>query len=399
MNTRNSPLSLLLIAYASYIVVGMPLATLNITWTYIQPTFEVTLGSLGILLGALTTGYLFASVISGRVVGRLGMGNTLVIGSIIAAGGMLSYVLAPNWPVFLVCSLFFSTGLCLLDTGLNTFVSAHYSAGRLNWMHAAFGVGATVGPLAATFVITRLSQSWRASYLVILVCFLLIMVCLLVTRRGWDSASGEPSTSRETGPSLRETLAVPLVMLLLALSFVYGGAQVSAAQFANSLFIDARSISQETAGFWIGVYWLCFTLGRVLMGFIADRVSIQWLLRTTMIGAVLGAGLLSIKAAPTVGFLGLALIGFSLAPIFPMLIAVTPRQVGARHAANTIGFEIAMLNAGAAVIPGFGSFLFERTRLELIGPFIAAVALAMFLLHEWLILRQTRLALRRKVEP
>jgi MFS family permease len=148
MNVKNGPISLLLIAYFSYVVVGMPLATLNITWTYIQPTFEVTLGSLGILLGTLTAGYLFASVISGWVVGRVGMGRTLLIGSIIAALGMLSYLIAPRWPVFLACSLVFSIGLCLLDTSLNTFVSAHYSAGRLNWMHAAFGIGATFGPLA-----------------------------------------------------------------------------------------------------------------------------------------------------------------------------------------------------------------------------------------------------------
>jgi fucose permease len=398
MKSKDGPLSLLLIAYFSYVVVGMPLATLNITWMYIQPTFEVTLGSLGYLLGTLTAGYLFASVVSGRVVGQLGMGTTLLIGSTVAALGMLGYVFAPSWLAFLGCSLFFSIGLCLLDTSLNTFVSGHYSAGRLNWMHAAFGVGATIGPLVATFVITRLSQSWRVSYVAVLTFFLLTTICFVVTRRWWDATPGQPSSSFQPSASLRETLAVPLVMLLLALALVYGGVQVSAAQFANTLFIEARHISQETAGFWIGLYWLCFTLGRVLMGFIADRVSVQWLLRVVMIGAIIGAGMLSIRAVPEAGFVGLVLIGFSLAPIFPMLIAVTPRQVGARHAANTIGFEIAMLNAGAAVIPGFGSFLFERTSLELIGPFIAAVALVMFLLHEWLFRRQTRLALRRRVE-
>src|SRR5690242_11504188 len=82
MNHRNGPVLLLLIAYFTYIVIGIPGGIINIAWTYMQPTFNVTSGSLGILLGVTTAGYLISSVTSGRIIERIGIGNGLVLGSL-----------------------------------------------------------------------------------------------------------------------------------------------------------------------------------------------------------------------------------------------------------------------------------------------------------------------------
>ena len=72
MTNKNGPLSLLLIAYFTYMIVGMPAGLLNVAWTYMQATFHVTLGSLGVS----TVGYLLGSLISGRVIGRVGIVRT-----------------------------------------------------------------------------------------------------------------------------------------------------------------------------------------------------------------------------------------------------------------------------------------------------------------------------------
>ena len=140
MTRKNGPLSLLLIAYYTFIVIGMPNGILNIVWIYMQPTFSVTLSSLGLLLGVSTLGYLMSSFMSGRVIGRLGVGNGLLLGCTLGALGMMNYILAPTWVIFLTLSFLASLGAGILDAGLNTFISANYSVGRLNWLHAAFGL-------------------------------------------------------------------------------------------------------------------------------------------------------------------------------------------------------------------------------------------------------------------
>ncbi len=389
MNRKNGPLSLLIIAYFTFVIIGMPGGVLNIAWTYMEPTFGVGLGSLGIFLGVNTVGYLITSFISGRLIGRLGIGRTLIIGSTLGALGMLNTVLAPTWTVLLAFSIFGSMGSGVLDAGLNTFVSANYSTGRLNWLHAAFGVGATVGPLLATFTITRLDQSWRVSYAIVLVMFVILAVCLFLTRERWKLApDGQRDQPDIRAASAVETLRIPLVVLSMALFFVYGGLEVGAAQLTNTLFVDGRGINQGTAGFWISFYWFSFTAGRILMGFVADRMSTLLILRGGMAGAVIGTMLLAANVGSAVSFLGLALIGFSLAPFFATLIAETPRRVGLRHAANAIGFQVGITGIGIAMLPGLGGFLAEHAGLSIIGPFLIVNALIMFGLHEFIVRRE-----------
>jgi len=76
------------------------------------------------------------------------------------------------------------------------------------------------------------------------------------------------------------------------------------------------------------------------------------------------------------------LIGFSLAPLFPSLISITPRRVGAAHAANTIGFQVAAGGVGVALLPGFAGVLAESLGLEIVGPFLFAASIVLLLLHE-----------------
>ena len=390
MNRKNGPLSLLVISYGAFIVLGMPGGLLNIAWTYMQPTFHVELDSLGILLGVGTVGYLLTSFNNGRVIGRLGISKALLMGSLLSALGMLIYVLAPTWETLVAFSIIASMGSGIIDAGLNTFVSAHYSAGRLNWLHAAFGVGATLGPLVATFTITRLDQSWRLSYGIAMVMFVILSLCFFLTRQRWTLSLDETPDTRTPSVSFRETLRAPLVIPLVGLFFLYGGVEVSTAQLTNTLFTDGRNISQGTAGFWISFYWFSFTAGRVIMGFFADRLTVLSIVRGGAIGAILGGLLLTLNIAPAFSFLGLALIGFALAPIFATLVADQPRRVGTRHAANTIGFEVGMAGFGIAMLPGLGGFLAQRADLEMIGPFLVGIALVMYALHEYVVYRETR---------
>jgi fucose permease len=391
MNRKNGPLSLLVISYFAFVVLGMPGGVLNIAWTYMQPTFHVELDSLGILLGVGTVGYLIMSFINGRVIGRLGISKALLSGSLLSALGMLIYVLVPTWETLVAFSIIASMGSGIIDAGLNTFVSAHYSAGRLNWLHAAFGVGATLGPLVATFTITRLDQSWRLSYGIAMILFVILSLCFFLTRQRWTLSLDETPDTRAPNVSFMETLRAPLVIPLVGLFFLYAGLEVSTAQLANTLFIDGRGISQETAGTWISFYWFSFTAGRVIMGFFADRLTAQLIVRSGAIGAILGGLLLALNIAPAFSFLGLALIGFALAPIFATLVAETPKRVGMRHAANTIGFEVGMAGLGIAMLPGLGGFLAQRVDLEIIGPFLVGVAVVMYALHEYVVFRETRI--------
>src|SRR5690606_1457970 len=71
------------LGFAAFVGLGMPEATLGVTWPSIRADFDRPLGSLGILLVALTLGYLPSSLLSGHVVARLGPGRMLAAASAI----------------------------------------------------------------------------------------------------------------------------------------------------------------------------------------------------------------------------------------------------------------------------------------------------------------------------
>jgi fucose permease len=157
---------------------------------------------------------------------------------------------------------------------------------------------------------------------------------------------------------------------------------VTAGQWAYSLFTEARSIDPDTAAAWVSVYWVGSTVGRVVFGFIAARFAVRHLLRVAIFGAICSAALIWGNVADLLSFLGLAMLAFMLAPIFPLITSTTPERVGTEHGANVIGFQVAAASLGATFLPGLAGVLAERMGLEVIGPFLLAASVMLLLLHE-----------------
>jgi fucose permease len=386
----------LLIAYFAFITIGLPDGALNIAWTYIHPTFGVPFDALGVLLLFVVIGRMSITFAAGRLIAALGIRGVLLIGASLLTAGALGMSTAPAWDILLIAVLLTWLGSGALDAALNTFVSANYSVGRLNWLHAAYGVGATAGPALMTVLIAQLALEWRWGYALMIAPGVIALALFALTPNDWRVESAETIGTRHADTAgVRETLRSPLVWLGMLLFFVYGGAEIGTGQLANPLLMGGRGVDQETAGFWISMYWGMFTIGRMIMGAAADRLPVRALLRSSMIGAIIGALLLWLSPAVEGAFIGLALTGFCFAPLFAALTAETPRRVGARLAANAIGFQIGVTGLGGAVLPGAAAFIAERTDARAIAPLIFLTVLALLIVYEWMM--RFQLSARRAV--
>jgi fucose permease len=213
----------------------------------------------------------------------------------------------------------------------------------------------------------------------------LIAACFALTAKRWTLAEpGDTQTDPASPTQVRipETLKLPAVWVGIALFVLFTGLEGSGGQWPYTLFTEGRSVDTNTAGLWVSIYWGSLTVGRIFFGIVADRIGTVRIIRACMLSSVCGAALIWWNPTDILSFLGLALIGFSLAPIFPMMISDTSKRVGAKHAANAIGFQVAAASLGLAALPGLAGVLAENVGLETIGPFLLAVAIVMFLLHE-----------------
>jgi fucose permease len=102
-------------------------------------------------------------------------------------------------------------------------------------------------------------------------------------------------------------------------------------------------------------------------------VGVNKLVLGGLVGALLGAGLLIWNPSEIANVLAVAVIGLSIAPIFPAMMSGTRKRVGDHFAANTIGMQMAATGFGAAVIPSLMGVLARQISLEVIPVCLLAV--------------------------
>lgn len=381
--TRTAPVNyrVVIIAYLSFIALGLPGGLLGVAWPSIRDTFGVDQAALGTLLFTTTAGYLTASIFNGRIIIRLGVGKTLLLATTLITAGLLGMGTAGGWWVLIAIGLVVGLGQGMVDAGANLYFANNFNARLMNWLHASFGLGAALGPLLMTELF-RLEQSWRVGYFVIAAVHLGMVVLFLMTLKEWQNpAPVEHSGSSPSGPSIFASLRQPAVILGVVLFFVFTGMESTAGNWGYTMLTESRKVDIITAGQWISFYWWSFTLGRLVFGFIGDRVALRTAIWTCMFLMLGGAVLLTLNLGDIPSFLGLIILGFALAPIFPLMMTATPQRLGAEHATNAIGFQVGAAGLGIAASPALAGVIASTTSLEAIGPFLVASAALTLILY------------------
>lgn len=357
------------LAFVAFVALGMPDGLLGVAWPSVRATFGEPLEAAGALVAASVAGYLTASFLSGWLIGRLGVGGVLAASCALTGAGLVGYTLAPLWPVMVALGVAVGLGAGAIDAGLNTYAATHFSAGVMQWLHASYGVGITLGPIIMTTALTSLN-AWQAGYLVVGGVQWALAGCFALTLPQWVAAPAEA----EAAPlPLTAALRQGRVWVSGWLFFLYTGGEVGLGLWAYSLLTEARGVEPALAGWWAGSYWAMFTAGRVAAGLYANRVGARRLALASLGLALAGAALLWWNPAPWANVTAVAVIGWAIAPIFPALMSDTRARVGSALTAHTIGLQMALGGLGAAVLPALMGLLAARASLEAVPASLVAV--------------------------
>jgi fucose permease len=358
---------LIALAYLSFVSLGLPDGLNGVAWPSIRSYFNLPIDALGSLLVMFTAGYLISSFMSGRILAHVGLGSLLALSCFATSVGLLGYALAPAWWGMVALGVLSGLGAGAIDAGLNTFAASHVSARMVNWLHACYGVGAATGPLIMTSVLAA-GRVWQSGYAIVAVWQLLLAICFAVTRGQWPKQSVNPDQASQTRIPNARTLKLPVMWVSIVVFFLYTGVEAAAGTWSYTLFTQSRGVTIVTAGFWVSVYWVALTAGRLLAGIAVGFVPPNRLLRICVAGMALGALSIWFNIGNAVSFLGLALVGLSSAPVFPSLIATTPSRLGSEHVGNGVGFQIAAAVLGQSLLPALIGVLAGKFGLESIGP-------------------------------
>jgi fucose permease len=287
---------------------------------------------------------------------------------------LFGYALTPFWWLMVAFGSLAGLGAGAIDAGINTYAATYYSTRTVNWLHACYGVGATFGPVLMTNVLES-GLAWQWGYGIVAVGQLSLALCFGLTAALWSAPRRNITvTARTQAASGRSTLRLPAVWLSMSAFFIYTGLEAAAGAWAYSLFTEARAIPTQIAGVWVSIYWGSLTIGRLLCALAVGLTSVHRLLQICLLTIAGGAALLWLDRTATLSCVGLAFMGLASGPIFPSLIATTPRRLGEGHTANAVGFQIAAAALGQSLLPAVVGVLAHRLGLEIVGPVLLTAA-------------------------
>jgi fucose permease len=375
---------LLFICYLGFVSLGLPDTLVGIAWPSVRTTFSLQQSDVAWIFFGSGCSYLLSSVFAGRLLKLMSVGSLLAGSSLLVGLSGLNFGLAHIWALFACGALLHGLGSGAIDAGLNHYVANHFSARHMNWLHACYSLGAMIGPLIMTAMIAW-THTWRAGYLLVASVLLVLAVLFGLTRRLWNDpvstssgAKSEPVQHISTVSAFRNRL----VWCHVALFFTYAGIEVGLGQWSFSILTESRGINAEVAGIWVAIYWGSILGGRILFGFIVDKLDLDFLVRASMATVLAGTALFAWNPLPLANPIALVIAGIGLAPIYPCLMTRTPQRLGKQVAAHAIGFQVAAAMIGVAVLPSATGLVAQYLGLSYAGVAVLALAVLLFALHE-----------------
>jgi fucose permease len=373
---------LLALAFVAFVSLGLPDGLLGVAWPSIRGTFGVSSKALGTLLVPFTVSYALSSFAGGTVLARMTVGGLLAASCLATGLSLGGYATAVSWWVMVACAGLLGLGAGAIDAGVNAYVATHHGPRTLNWMHAAYGIGAAAGPLIMTRVLAS-GRAWQLGYAVVAVVQLVLAAAFVASRSWWPAPQrrGGAGQAFVATPAIA-TLRVGRAWLGIGAFFAYTGIEAIAGVWAYSLLTSARGLTMQEAGMAVTLYWASLTAGRVIFALVVERAWLTTMLRAVLCLLTFAAILVCVAASTPMNLFAFALLGLAAGPVFPSLMSATPDRLGESHAHNAIGFQVAAAALGQSLLPALVGLISPTLGLEVVGPALVTASVVLFALVE-----------------
>ncbi len=290
--------------------------------------------------------------------------------------------LAPSLWVMAIGTVLFGVGFGTLDTALNAHAARHFGARDINWMHASYGLGATIGPLLVTALLSG-GLGWRRTYGLMALVLAALACVFTVRRRGWRE-SPHVRRAAEDKPGPATARRKPPAAVTLTFTAVETGIESGAGIWGYIFLTAGRGLAPETAGVAVSAYWAMMFAGRVVLGPVAQRLGPARVLAVVVAGIPAAAALMTAPGPGLLAVVGLMILGLAAAPVFPLLILMIPQWAdSATGAKRMVSLQVAASAGGSAALPAGLGLAIGAIDARVLAPSLLVLGLAMAGLY-WL---------------
>lgn len=303
-------------ACAGILLFGASIVSLGTVNAYLTTKFSLESMAVGSLAALLPFGILAGSLIFGPIVDRYGFRLPLIIATLMILGGFEAIAFTDSFAAIQFAFFLIGLGGGVINGGTSALVADISSEGKgasLSLLGVFFGVGA-LGMPALTGILLH-----SASYETIVAC--LGLGALIPA--GLFSSIPFPPPKQAQGFPLKRGLSMlrhPALLLLSFALFFQSGLEGMANNWGTMYLQQHLRMSVGDSLLGLTVLGAALTFGRILMGWLLKRFRPSSILLSCIALAFSGGLALKLATTPWMAVMGMALMGFGFAPVFPVVL-------------------------------------------------------------------------------
>lgn len=388
------PSLLLIIIYIAFISLGLPDSLLGSAWPVMYKQFGVPLSYAGIITMIIAGGTIVSSLMSNKLTRRFGAGLITAVSVMMTAVALFGFSISGSLILLCLWAIPYGLGAGAVDAALNNYVALHYASRHMNWLHCFWGIGASVSPYIMSYCLMS-GFGWNSGYRSVAIIQILLTVVLFISLPLWKRTSTDNNSSdaHTAALTLSQALRINGVKFILITFFSYCALETTAGLWASSYLVRYRGIDAEIAASFASLYFLGITFGRLLCGFIAEKVGDKRLVRYGILLTIIGIVLVGLPVGVhTLALIGLVVIGLGCAPIYPSIIHSTPSNFGKENSQAIIGIQMASAYIGSTFMPPLFGMIADNISIGVYPLYLVFFATLMLLMSE----RLTRVIAKNK---
>jgi fucose permease len=335
-------------AFSGMFGFGIVMALLGAILPMISLRLHFDLAQAGDLFLVMNATMLVGTFALGPLLDRFGIKLTFVTAPLFVVSALLLIANASSFAELRAAIVLLGIGGGALNQATNTLIADLHEDERrkssaLNLLGVFFGFGAlsipfTIGALLGVLGLTNILYS--AAALVSATTLMSLVLRFPAPRQG-------------AGVPLAEVLRLarqPLILVLAFLLFFESGNEWGLGGFITTHLTQSLGATMSMASWMLALYWGAMMSGRAVLSRLLLRINGHTLILASAAGVAASLGLL--VAAPNLPVAGaaIALLGFSLAAIYPTCLGLAGARY-ASHSGTVFGLLIGFSLTGGMSLP------------------------------------------------
>lgn len=373
---------LIAVIYLAFISLGLPDSLLGSAWPTMQAVFQVPSSYAGYISMTISCMTIISALASPALIRKIHTKWIVVLSIGLTVAGLIGFSYSGQYWLLFLFAVPYGLGAGSVDAALNHYVANHYSSSVMNFLHCFYGLGAVISPNLMAMALKY--AHWNEGYRWTAYVQLGILAVCVLSLPLWKSNDAAQEQGVEETAGIRETVKVPGVILTLIAFFSYCAGEATCFLWTSSYFAGTKQgMSEELIASFGSLIFAGLMLGRLISGFVSNRLGDRKLIRIGIAVELLGILLVALPfrgyVAAAVGFL---IIGTGMGPVYPAIQHMAPANFGKKYSAAVIGLQMASAYVGSMFMPTVFGKLQEAAGIWIMPLYLAVFALLNIVLLE-----------------